>query len=175
MNWDAVGAVGQVLGSLAVCVTLGYLAEQVRHAQDQARRALSQARPEASRDFMALYTDERISKIHVKAQEALGVPLFPTGPAGEFATSMERAGLTRDEAVVMTYLHIIQWNYRIQVIPHLNELSASERWQFEAPMRAIYGRPGVGRVFYETYIKNHHPDTVRYIDNLLAHPSSTPA
>ena len=31
MNWDAIGAVGQMLGSVAVLFTLGYLALQVKH------------------------------------------------------------------------------------------------------------------------------------------------
>ena len=31
MNWEEVGAIGQVLGSIAVFVTLGYLAVQVKH------------------------------------------------------------------------------------------------------------------------------------------------
>jgi hypothetical protein len=30
MNWDAIGAVGEMIGALAVVVTLGYLAMQVR-------------------------------------------------------------------------------------------------------------------------------------------------
>lgn len=33
MDWNAVGALGQVLGSFAVFVTLAYLAVQVRHAR----------------------------------------------------------------------------------------------------------------------------------------------
>jgi hypothetical protein len=44
MNWEAIGAVGELLGSLAVFVTLGYLAVQVRHARAEASRALSQGR-----------------------------------------------------------------------------------------------------------------------------------
>ena len=42
MNWDAIGALGQMLGSIAVFVTLGYLAGQVRYARTETRRALSQ-------------------------------------------------------------------------------------------------------------------------------------
>ena len=30
MNWDAIGAIGQMLGSIAVLVTLTYLAAQIR-------------------------------------------------------------------------------------------------------------------------------------------------
>ena len=44
MNWDGVGAVGEALGSIAVFVTLGYLAIQVRHARDDVRRSVSTAR-----------------------------------------------------------------------------------------------------------------------------------
>lgn len=38
MNWDQIGAIGQVLGSVAVLVTLGYLAVQVKLSRQDARR-----------------------------------------------------------------------------------------------------------------------------------------
>jgi hypothetical protein len=41
MNWDAIGAVGELIGAAAVVLTLGYLAVQVKHAKaataDQSR------------------------------------------------------------------------------------------------------------------------------------------
>lgn len=40
MNWDAIGAVGEVLGAVAVVGTLGYLALQIR--QNTERERLSQ-------------------------------------------------------------------------------------------------------------------------------------
>jgi hypothetical protein len=46
MNWDAIGAIGQLLGSVAVFVTLSYLAIEVRHARSEAKRTLSQRRAE---------------------------------------------------------------------------------------------------------------------------------
>jgi hypothetical protein len=39
LNWDAVGAVGEVLGALAVVLTLGYLARQVHFARETAADA----------------------------------------------------------------------------------------------------------------------------------------
>jgi hypothetical protein len=44
MNWEEVGAIGQVLGSVAVFVTLGYLAVQVRHAHEEVQRNLGKVR-----------------------------------------------------------------------------------------------------------------------------------
>ena len=35
MSWDAIGALGEVLDSIAVFVTLGYLAVQLRHARSE--------------------------------------------------------------------------------------------------------------------------------------------
>jgi hypothetical protein len=51
MNWDAVGALGEVLGSIAVFLTLGYLAVQVRHARDQVRHSISQNSTGGNRDL----------------------------------------------------------------------------------------------------------------------------
>ncbi len=35
MNWEAIGAVGEVLGAIGVIVTLGYLAVQIRPTREQ--------------------------------------------------------------------------------------------------------------------------------------------
>ena len=46
MDWDAIGALGEIFGALAVVATLGYLAKQIRQSN-----LLAQA--EAERDFYA--------------------------------------------------------------------------------------------------------------------------
>ena len=38
MDWDAIGAIGEILGATAVLVTLIYLARQVRQNTDQQKR-----------------------------------------------------------------------------------------------------------------------------------------
>ena len=43
MNWEAVGAVGEILGAATVVATLFYLARQVRHATSVARSAARQS------------------------------------------------------------------------------------------------------------------------------------
>lgn len=40
MNWDAIGAVGEVVGALAVILTLAYLASQVKQTRVQLRNQL---------------------------------------------------------------------------------------------------------------------------------------
>ena len=43
MNWEAIGAVGEVLGAIGVIVTLGYLAAQIRQNTRTVRSATAQA------------------------------------------------------------------------------------------------------------------------------------
>jgi hypothetical protein len=51
MNWDAVGALGEIFGGLAVLITLIYLAAQVRHSNDL---AIFNASKELMNQFNAL-------------------------------------------------------------------------------------------------------------------------
>ncbi len=50
MPWEAIAAIGQILGALAVFITLVYLANQVRHSNEVARFG-------AVRDIMNQYND----------------------------------------------------------------------------------------------------------------------
>ena len=164
MNWDAIGAIGQMLGSVAVFVTLVYVAAQVRQARRETRRGLSQGRGEAFRHLMDVF--EPFSDSFLKANAVLG----GTPPAG-VAALMQQASVTQEVAFRLMLIELLWWNFRIQVIPYIDELPPIERTFFDVGCRFSYGQPGVARVVYDAYIKpTQHPDAVRYIDNLLAQP-----
>jgi hypothetical protein len=166
MNWEAIAAIGQMLGSIAVFVTLGYLAIQVKHARQESRRALSQGRSEAHRDLLAQQRDVRVLGATMKADADLGVP-----PQATAAALMEQGGLTLEEAFCVISMNTAWWTYFLQIIPYVDELPAMERTAFENRVRGAYGHPGASRLFYETYLeRTAHPDALRYIDNLLAQP-----
>jgi hypothetical protein len=112
MNWDAIGAIGQILGSVAVFVTLGYLAVQVRDARSEARRALSQGRGEAVRAVNTAWLDERISTIFMKGDIALEVPALTV-----VRRLMDEAKLTREEAFSAAAQMRTLWLYHQQIIP----------------------------------------------------------
>ena len=52
MNWEALGAIGEIVGAIAVIATLGYLAVQIRHnsrsVEASTRVSVGQARREVS-------------------------------------------------------------------------------------------------------------------------------
>jgi hypothetical protein len=166
MNWEAIGAIGQMMGSIAVFITLTYLAIQVRHARTEIRRSVSQSRHEASREVNAGFRDSRVLGLYAKAAVVEGVP------QGAFhAYAMEHWGMTYEETVLLINQFLTSWQSRLQVIPYVDELSDIERHDFVSGIRVLYGSPGPMRKFYELFIRtSQHPDVVRYIDNVLAQP-----
>ena len=68
MNWDAIGAFGEILGATAVFVTLAYLAAQIRQANDLARF-------NASKDLLNQFNDlNRIVATDSEVRRALMKP-----------------------------------------------------------------------------------------------------
>jgi len=73
MNWDAVGALGDLVGGVAVVASLIYLALQVRHSARQTRentRALRIASRSAVQDafarWRALASDARLAELYLR-------------------------------------------------------------------------------------------------------------
>ena len=165
MNWDAIGAIGQAVSALALIVVI----VQFRHARLDSRRALSQVRAEALRDQLIQERDERTMRTIFKANAALGVDLRDRFKF--LAALMDQAGLTEEEAFLMHIRQMSAWSLRLQNIPNVHDLPAAERGDFDRGIRSTYGQPGMGRIFLETFIKpTQHPDAVRYVENVLAHP-----
>jgi hypothetical protein len=64
MNWDAVGAIGEIAGALAVIITLVYLSAQVRQNTRASRLAAIQAASENSSRFSELIAaDPELSEL----------------------------------------------------------------------------------------------------------------
>lgn len=60
MNWDAVGAVAEIVGSLTVIVTIFYLAIQVRHAAAVAKATAQQSAAQMSIETVVASLDSQI-------------------------------------------------------------------------------------------------------------------
>jgi hypothetical protein len=68
MNWDAIGAIGEIVGAAAVVVTLGYLAIQTRQSNKLTRaNTILQLQAENRTHRNALAQDEHLAIIVMKA------------------------------------------------------------------------------------------------------------
>jgi hypothetical protein len=166
MDWDAIGAIGEVLGATAVFVTLVYLAVQLRYARAETRRALSQGRLEATGRNLSLMMGDGLAA-RIKADASLGGPLQPI-----VASLIEQTGLTSEEALRLFMEEIVDWNYRLHVITHVDDLVPLERDLFEGATHRRYASGGVSAFLWKHHFKQvGHPDAVAYIERVLAERS----
>jgi len=71
MNWEAIGAIGEVLGALAVVVTLVYFARQLGDTSKQiSLMSLANALQLWADAFQPIYNDERNQRIFIKGQSS---------------------------------------------------------------------------------------------------------
>ena len=128
------------------------------------QRNASQGRAEAARELMLnRANNERLLALEVKARTAIGARLNP------FALELiERAGMTEEEALAVTFEQYAWWQYRTLVIPHINELTSGEREEFSQQVRGVYGSVTVAALWYQHNKTSLNPDAVHYIDDLLA-------
>ena len=60
MNWEALGAIGEIVGAIAVVATLGYLAVQVRHSREATQANTRSLRSVARIESGRYWTEEVI-------------------------------------------------------------------------------------------------------------------
>jgi hypothetical protein len=67
MNWEAVGAVGEIIGALGVILSLGYLASQIRAQNREGRLSASTEWTNQFNDFlMSLAENPNLSEVWIK-------------------------------------------------------------------------------------------------------------
>ena len=69
LNWEAIGAVGEILGALAVVGSLVYLASQIRTQNREARVASVHDAAEAYRTTIASMQEPEMADLHIQAIE----------------------------------------------------------------------------------------------------------
>ena len=130
MNWDAIGAIGEIVGSLAVVLTLGYLAVQIRTAQKSAIDTNRQSRAAGVREMlMTLVTEPQIQKV-----------LDKTTPEYSSASSLlgQKFGLSSEEAsLLMNYCQYWWWVHWA----HWASIKSDEdALELQHVIEAFYGR-----------------------------------
>lgn len=71
MNWEAIGAIGEIVGAITVVVTVGYLALQIRQNTAALRSTATQGASEQAADiYHTLSTDAELAMIFVRGSEA---------------------------------------------------------------------------------------------------------
>jgi hypothetical protein len=163
MNWDAIGAIGEAFGAIALFLVL----VQVRHARGEVRRSVTESRLDAALQRVTQYVDnERLNALNVRAIDALG----GAGTPPFVDTLVQKAGMTRQEAFTLMWNEAAWWLYRVQVIAQIEHMPLEERTEFDDLIRENYRDNPVARLWWEGKATVPNRAAVRYVDNLLAQP-----
>jgi len=66
MNWEALGAIGEIVGAVAVVLTLGYLAVQIRQNTRAVRAASFQTIDQSRSDFLSTILDPEVLDVYLR-------------------------------------------------------------------------------------------------------------
>ena len=147
MNWEAIGAVGELVGAFAVVVTLLYLAAQIRQNNASQRVA---AKQEMTRQF-AEFIDFLVLNPELES-------LHDRGVAGEALSPKETATFNRIMAKAAWYLSVMHFQYRIQ------ELDDGD-WEESRSLISYYcSTPGFQK-FWKNRERAHGPEFLQYVDD----------
>ena len=150
MNWDAIGAIGEIIGAIAVVATLFYLAVQVRETRKEAKLAAAQAQRsavQANRELrINMFLSERdspyIPAIRIKAD------------AGQDLTEEEKLRLARHVSAMWAYTYS-EW---VQIDLGLAGEYATK---FDGWVNVLFGYPYV-MDWWDAYARTVYP--AKFID-----------
>jgi hypothetical protein len=162
MNWEAIGAIGQLVSALALFLVLF----QVRHARNEMRRSASQARKDGSRTLWLAAAQPDLASVMSKAQAAAGQP---PSPAVQYLMGL---GLTYAETRQVQANFMAIWQNIEMSVESRAHLSAGAREELRSTIQFNYGPIStLGSKLYEMAKPRLNRDAVRYVDEVLAHRS----
>lgn len=144
MNWQALEAIGSIIGSLAVLLTLVYLAVELKHSREERRASLLQHRSDASRQlFLTLATNPELTGALLEANRQLGAGAQPNEKLKELL-DMDDVHIQMLTGLAMAHLYHRQTMF-------LSELSNEERATLDWQLKRLFGGGVYGVVFESVY------------------------
>jgi hypothetical protein len=153
VDWDAIGAVGEILGAVAVFVTLIYLASQIRYARLTAMDTNRAHRVEAIREINGVVANN--SDVRAAWNKAIG-PAYRkvhTDIAQSMDLSFDEASLVITQGANWHFTIWAHWR-SLKSPSDEQELIALVRALYrEDPMKALIRHPGFRAYFDEAFVR----------------------
>ena len=145
MNWEAISAIGQIVGALAVVISLIYLAREIRRN--------ARAERLASTDSLNRWLGELVAHPHVRELYYRGIHDFE---------SLKGADIVGFSMLMDQLFYIHQELYYQRLEGHLDP----RLWHWtEAPMRESIGYPGI-QVWWRSRSHWFGEEFAKFIDQL---------
>lgn len=153
LNWAAIGALGEMLGALAVVISVLYLASQVRRQIRETQLAAIHEVSEGFRDgIAATFMDPHLSRVFIAGKDD---------------------AMQLDESERIQFLAFVQRNYRVWEDAFYQYRAGrlpQPLWEsMEKQYSALLNWPGVQWV-WEIRRDFYTPEFRAYVDNVDRHP-----
>lgn len=157
MNWEAISAIGQIVGAIGVIISVIYLAQQIRSNARQTRLASMRSMSDAFNQWLqSLAENSEFGDLYYRGMQ-------------DFA-SIQGADLPRFSALMDHLFRIYEDMYYQKLEGHLDP----RVWRgFEAPMRDIIAYPGA-QAWWRSRSHWFSREFAEFIDG-LARAASPPA
>lgn len=150
MNWEAIGAVGEVIGAFGVIASLGYLAVQIRQNTSSVRASTLQDMNEASTSFLDLMaSDEDLGRI------------FMSG--GHDLETLSAAERSRFNFSILAFLRRIE---SFERATRFNRIHSDEWAGLRASCVDVMSRPG-SRTWWSENAERFNPSFVEWLNGEL--------
>ena len=144
VNWDAFGALAEMIGSIAVLSTLVYLSFQIRYARQELKHSIRQNNEAADRELtLEAIRNPELSRVLVDVEEK-GDDSFPGTEALREHFDLD----AHSSSILNTYLVSRLSLARSTIESDLDFLDESARKTFDRRIYQLFGR-GAGRVFFD--------------------------
>ena len=163
MNWEAIGAIGEILGAAGVVVTLVYLAYQIRQNTVQleqnilaAKAAAQNASNEALRENRkAIFESVEMSEIYLRGNQN--------------PEELDEVSMLRYRLIVQNVTEVMLEIYTQTLITGFSP----ETWQAQGTtlVKRVLATPG-GQWFWANFANNYTADFRAEVDRILMQSSS---
>ena len=159
MNWEAIGAVGELLGAAAVVVTLGYLAVQIKHAKA------------ATADQSRIYRATAIREITLETCRDERLRMLQTASWGlepYYREMAEEKGISIEDATKLDwgngYYFWMWWGQ------YASTTEAKDRKELENVIAALGSTPGMREHWENSPLSKPllEPDYIEFVDSILS-------
>ncbi len=128
MNWDAIGATAEALGAIAVVVTLGYLAIQVKQNTSALKAQIHES-----------MTSGYISIVEIAAANPKAYAAGLKASAEEFSSFSDE-----DKTIFLGTVYVTFMHFEKLFMQHERGLIDDESWEaWSEPIRMEFHQPGV--------------------------------
>ena len=152
MDWEAIGAVGEILGAIGVIITLGYLASQIRQNTRATRSQSVQSLAESGATMNAMIIeDSEVAQI--------------------FATGMSNyQALPKEDRLRFRFL-IGQWMLAYESVFVQHKMGAIDEYIFDSRMRnlELWLNTEGGLAAWDTAKEMYSQEYVQYVEENVLH------